>query len=59
MIILHNRLHFLSVDDNRVSLQPIAPYTEYQRNYINASYIDVRVYATITVQHNACYIGIQ
>ena len=29
------------VDDNRIALQPITQENSYQRDYVNASYIDV------------------
>ena len=52
MIILYNELHFLSVDDNRITLQSIVPFTKCQRDFINASYIDVRLYIMLLLQYN-------
>ena len=40
---LCNLLHDYLVDDNRISLQPLTKHPNIQRDFINASYIDVRL----------------
>ena len=40
---LYNLMRVYLVDDNRISLQPLTKRPDCQRDFINASYIDVRL----------------
>ena len=42
-MLLFNEFHSFTLldDDNRVTLKPLSEYSDCQRDYINASYVDV------------------
>jgi protein tyrosine phosphatase len=46
-----------SDDDNRIVLKPLSDVSDYQRDYINACYVDVREFITCSKYQSLQYYG--